>query len=717
MDNNIALITALFNEKGANFYKDIYFPIISYSLISLFKEHGGDERYFQISDLQEYIRNKFYIEIPIVVLRNSVLALRDKTQADIVIETLGAKADCIYIKRIVDEQVSEAINNEAEQIEDSFSLLESLFQQYLAAEHLDSNTSLYDFISECEEECYALIVGDDSSEVEGIDASYSNTARFVDWLKINRTDLYQYFTDIVWGAVISAFLRRNQFEFSIKPNDKVIYYLDSALVLALFGLDTGYNVAYAKDVMRNVQASGGILKVHGMTVREVVRILDSVIKDQGPRFGSAIAYGFEENQMSLSDIVMLRNAIEKRLQSELGITVDVVSTQRLEDSEHKLEHHPNVLFLKEKWGSYAADNFREKHDVFMCETVSKMNDGISQPEKMKGFFVTLNRDLVELYHKADGMSCVITPGNAILKLWIHGTQISDVRGCVLTEIVSRSMALSQTDARKKIKLFCKYRKNEELSSRDVADMYNSLIHRSNDVILKFNKLEEIDRSEAEDKETAVAAIMSGVLEGIHEESKLRHQLYSEQVKMNQKLKEDISTLESVLKTISEEKTRSEIVIEKLQKENSENQLLIQQLQAGAEKQNKEKELIGELNELKDKKAPLDKDRDKAKKRLASFWVVLGIDILAFFGLIFLICLLVKKVSKRIPVTWEVTSILAIIAILLTTRSYWLTGKIKYYQCQKEQILYWEEKHPEYGELKDLISDKEKELKNVRLKGV
>ena len=143
MNNNIALISALFNEKGANFYKDIYFPIIRYSLINLFNEHDRNERYFQMQDLQEYIRNKFFIDIPVVVLRNSVVALRGKTQADIVVETLGAHDESIYIKRIVDTQENDKIDREAEKIEDKFSLLENLFQQYLAAEHLDSNTNLY----------------------------------------------------------------------------------------------------------------------------------------------------------------------------------------------------------------------------------------------------------------------------------------------------------------------------------------------------------------------------------------------------------------------------------------------------------------------------------------------------------------------------------------------------------------------------------------------
>ena len=716
MNNNIALISALFNEKGANFYKDIYFPIIRYSLINLFNEHDCTERYFQMVDLQEYIRNKFFIEIPVVVLRNSVVALRGKTRTDIVIETLGSHDESIYIKRIVDAQENDEIDIEAEKIEDNFSLLESLFQQYLAAEHLDSNSNLYDFISECEEECYAMIAGDDASQAEGIDANYSNTARFIDWLKSNRTDLYQYFTDIVWGAVISAFLRRKQYEFSIKPTEKVSYYLDSALVLALFNLDTEYNVAYAKDVMRNVLASGGILKVHTMTVREVVRILESVIKDQGPRFGSAIAFGYEENEMSLSDIVSLKNSLESKLTTDLGITVEKINQQKQEELERKLENNKNVLYLKEKWGGYSIDKFREKHDVFMCETVGKMNEGAVHPEKLTGFFITLNRDLIELYHKPDGMSSVITPGTVVLKLWIHGAQIADVKGSVLTEMISRCMALAQTDARRKIRLFCKYRKNSDMPEKDVRDMYSSLIYRSNNVITQFEELEKIERSETDNKDAEVAALMGGLIKVSREETEQRHKLFNDTL-AGQKMKDDMAKMEDCIKSLTEAKDESTKVINRLQKENADHQVLIEQLKTEMEKKEKEKELKEELKELDDRKTQMDLEREKSKKNIFSYWVVLFVDILAIIGLGFLVYILVRNIVGNQPVTWEVTSIIATVALLMTTKSYWLTGKIKYYQCQKEQIDYWEAKHPDYVELKNQIGEKRRELNEVRLKGV
>lgn len=717
MDNNIALISALFNEKGANFYKDIYFPIIRYSLISLFNEHDRNERYFQMLDLQEYIRNKFFIEIPVVVLRNSVVALRGKTQADIVVETLGAHDESIYIKRIVDAQENEEIDREAENIEDNFILLENLFQQYLAAEHLDSNTNLYDFISECEEECYSMVAGDDATQAEGIDANYSNTARFIDWLKSNRGELYQYFSDIVWGAVISAFLRRKQYEFTIKPTEKVSYYLDSALVLALFNLDTEYNVAYAKDVMRNVLASGGILKVHTMTVREVVRILESVIKDQGPRFGSAIAFGYEEHEMSLSDIVCLKNSLERKLTSELGIIVETINQQKLDDAERKLENNQNVLYLKEKWGGYSSDKLREKHDVFMCETVNKMNEGAVHPEKMTSFFITLNRDLIELYHKSDGMSSVITPGTVVLKLWIHGSQIADVKGSMLTEMVSRCMALAQTDARRKIRLFCKYRKNTDLPAEDVRDMYSSLIYRSNNVITKFEELEKIDHSDSDNKDAAVAAMMGGLIKASREETEQRHALFND-ILATQKMKEDMNKMESSLKALSESKEQSEKIIGELQKENADNRLIINQLTAEVERKDKENELRGIIDSLQKEIDKLEEERRKSITTI-SFWIIFILDILLLVALVFFGFVLGKSYIEGAAFTLDLKTILAAISLLgflfRVRDAYWLKPLIKYSQCKNEQAKYWEGQHPEYAEKKEQLANTKKELQALRIR--
>ena len=716
MDNNIALITALFNEKGANFYKDIYFPIIRYSLIGMFYEHGGNDNFFNVRDLQDYIRNKFFIDIPVVVLRNSVVALRGSTQTDIVVkETFGKHEDGIYIKRIVSFEENNVIDREAKKIEDEFALLENLFQQYLAAEHLDSKTNLYNFISDCEEECYAMIVSDDSSQSGGINANYSNTARFIEWLKSNRKDLYQYFEDIVWGSVISSFLQRKQIENAIKPNEKVIYYLDSSLVLALFNLDTEYNVAYAKDVVRNVRSSGGTLKIHSMTLREVTRILTSVINDQGPRFGSAISFGFEENNLSLSEVLNLRNSLESSLRNEFGIIVEPYNQRLLDEEERKLENNKNVLYLKDKWGGYAFDAFREKHDVFMCESVTKLNLRATHPEKMKAFFVTLNRDLIELYHQPNGMSSVITPGAVVLKLWLHGASVADIKGEVLTEMVSRSLALAQTDARRKIRMFVKCRNGVEMSAQDVKDMYSSLIHRSNNIIVKFDELEKLESLESDNKDDEVSALTAGLMEAVHEDAEQRHKLYNDSL-ASIKMQENMALMESELKAIAEAKEEGDKVISKLQKDNADKQLLINQLKEEVLRKQKADKLEEKLTLLKKQKRDMEDERKKSITTI-SYWIVFFLDIVLLIALVsFSIILGVSYYNNR-TITLDLKTVLAAISLLgflfRVRDAYWLKPCVKYAQCKKEQTDYWENLHPEYNSIRIQIGETEKELRMLR----
>lgn len=719
MDNNIALITALFNEKGSNFYKDIYFPIIKYSLVNLFLEHEENERYFQILDLQEYIKNKFCIDIPVVVLRNSVVALRGSAQTDIVVQTLGEHGDSLFLKRIDNSRINEDVDKQAEANEDNFLALERLFEQYLDSEKLDSAKKLYDFVSECEEECYAMIAGDDASQAEGLDANFSNIARFIEWIKINRTDLYQYFTDIVWGAVISGFLRRESFDFNIKPSTNVVYYLDSALVLSLLHLDTGYNVAYANDVIRNVKASGGVVKIHAITIREVTRILESVIHEEGPRFGSAISFGFTENKMSLSDIVRLKNSLVDILIKDFGVVIESIKPQELKTVEEKLRHNKNVLFLKDKWGGYSNDLFRETHDVFMCEMVNKNNSNVFSFEKLHSFFVTLNRDLIELYHKPDGLSCVITPGNVVLKLWINNKSSSDIRGTLLTEIVSRCMALAQTDARRKIKLFFKYRKATEFPSDDVKDMYSGLIHRSNRVIMQFEELEKLDRSETEDKVADATVLMAQIMEGVRVDAQERHKLFEDSTIVTEKLKDNVALLEKNIKIISEDKDNKDVIIESLQKENSENQLIITQLREAIEIQKEEKRLNDIIGSLSEKKKQMEKDKDKSLN-MSSYWIILFLDIILLLALIIFSFILIKNYRDNKTIELNLTTILTTISLLgflfRVRDAYWLKPIIKYYQCRNEQALYWEQKNPQYGDVKNQIIENEKQLKSLKFKG-
>ena len=72
---NYALITALYDTKGADLYNDVYFPIIKYEIVNQYHAQVDVEKYYDIETLQGIIDNDFGIKIPLIVLRQSIRAL------------------------------------------------------------------------------------------------------------------------------------------------------------------------------------------------------------------------------------------------------------------------------------------------------------------------------------------------------------------------------------------------------------------------------------------------------------------------------------------------------------------------------------------------------------------------------------------------------------------------------------------------------------------
>lgn len=96
---NIALISTLYDTQGADFYKDIYFPVIKYAAMSIYFESNSTQKYYDIAGLQDCITNKIGVAIPIHVLRNSIKAISKRANQDVILE-LYQKGDYFLIKKL-----------------------------------------------------------------------------------------------------------------------------------------------------------------------------------------------------------------------------------------------------------------------------------------------------------------------------------------------------------------------------------------------------------------------------------------------------------------------------------------------------------------------------------------------------------------------------------------------------------------------------------------
>lgn len=73
--SNYALISALYANETKGLYSDIYFPIIKYSIAKIFSNKNLEVSYCTAEEINEFIKDKFGIDIPIIVISKSVLKI------------------------------------------------------------------------------------------------------------------------------------------------------------------------------------------------------------------------------------------------------------------------------------------------------------------------------------------------------------------------------------------------------------------------------------------------------------------------------------------------------------------------------------------------------------------------------------------------------------------------------------------------------------------
>ena len=124
-----ALISALYDTKGADLYKEIYYPIVKYSLADMYYEKIEDQKYFDLPALHCHIEKLFGLHIPVVVLRQCVKAVEKEN--DGVSLRYYEDGQIIKIKAVWDLSVNDGIVEKAQAISQRYSQLELMFQQFL----------------------------------------------------------------------------------------------------------------------------------------------------------------------------------------------------------------------------------------------------------------------------------------------------------------------------------------------------------------------------------------------------------------------------------------------------------------------------------------------------------------------------------------------------------------------------------------------------------
>lgn len=203
---NIALISTLYDTQGADFYKDIYFPVIKYAAMSIYFESNSTQKYYDIAGLQDCITNKIGVTIPIHVLRNSIKAISKKANQDVILE-LYQKGDYFLIKKNWDACINVSIEKQSDIVSANFQELNLYFKEFLKTEQLSSNKEFIDFFL-----CYAEDISNyinNSNSATELNEDFVNVVRFIDWLHDFKTDSYNIIDNLMWGAIVAGFRSSN----------------------------------------------------------------------------------------------------------------------------------------------------------------------------------------------------------------------------------------------------------------------------------------------------------------------------------------------------------------------------------------------------------------------------------------------------------------------------------------------------------------------------
>lgn len=711
---NYALMSVLYDNKEADLYNDIYFPIIRYGIAKLYNDQEESEKYYEQECLQKTIDGSFGIKIPLVVLKQAIRAVsRQNKEISIKLIENGNK---FQIEKAWDIKTNESIELKLQETEENFSEIEELFQEYLKRETVETSKTFLDFYIDNSEDIYKYLENLDSAPT--INENYIHLTKFLTELKKSNASLFIVANNIFWGSVISAFLKRET-DLNIKPNDRVDYYLDSSLVLAILDLDSESNVLYAKELLEIINKSGNTPKVHPLTLREINNILYSVEKDQVPKPNSAIEEAFYRRNLTASKILQIRNNLNTLVDNE-KIVIEFCSDIELNKIQESYKKKAIVLELKESRSYTTNDNIRDIHDIFMNDFIKKKRGQIASIEKINSYFISLNRDLIDFIKGKSSInefSTIIHPSRVISTLWIHNSECSIVKNNGLTEVMSRCFALNNTDVRRKLRLISRYFNDEDFTEENYKALFLALVDRSNKVLNEVSKIEENIRVNPTDKDSIKQSLETAIRIA-SEEKAIKETNLTETYNQLEVISGQLNTAQEAADTLGRKLTE---INEKVNEKDT--QIVSLQDKLTISENNSLRDLKEKIALYKDRIAGLEKLRDSSIS-MKKFWIVLFLEVIAILisisGIILLVINLfaegwmntiygVYESFKSNPVILVTFGISFVSIVCRASKLYIFTPKVMYNSIRKEQLEYWDEHNSKLSLDKTKLKELEKDL--------
>lgn len=694
---NIALLSALYNEKS-NLYKEIYFPIIKFALALSLKE-SEDKRTSSIENLHFKIIREFGISIPQTIIRQTIKQLINSK----ILQINLTKDDFLRVG-MADISFLDDIQDKGELINSSLQRLEKSYIDYFSAQEIVPEKSLAEFFSAQTLEVINYL---SNTEIEAtLNEEYTHSVKYLSWLKTNDVELFESANKVLWGATVAGFLGRNHYEFNVKPVSECKYYLDTGIIMGCLDLSSEKSSRYSKELLQVLKSSDSFVCVHPITLEEIRSIIEGVEADGGPLPYMPINEAFERGVVDCTQLVGIRVNLLNLIQ-DLGIQVmhekentakiradykGKIIVRKLEEQRFKTRKGENyeayLSFGNINCLGLHGGNPGDIHDAYMIDFIHKINRQCSIREKVKAYFVTGNKYLRvfsnEYYNSP--INELISPSSVIFEQWIHGASLgSQIKDQVLlTEIMSRCLALNEQNATTKIRQISSQLKRCEMNDpKVIQEIYTGILKRSNKYLL------------SEDRDC---------------------QSYSDPVKLSKLYKQaQLDIKEREQNTAEVQRLRDENLQISNEKEKAESEL-----EKYKRREQTKKELKNEKATLQDALDKLAPERQRASRKFY-FWIVLEVALNAILLSLFVFCFNeTKPVLDLLKPEWEnklheATSWQRGIAgIICVVFIYFLPpvgrcSRIFHFGKYKNQ---WDDEHPVYMEKVNRLAEIEQELKDL-----
>lgn len=736
-----SFIAALYDNQSG-LYKEVYFPIIRYSIMAIFNDTPGRE-YFETESIYNYIKDNFGLTIPQIVLQKVIYSLAEKYPKEITV--YGDDTTTFQVKKPWDMAENKTVVEKTKKFNEQLVILESKYKEYIDAEGLNTDTTFVGFISDNTED----VLGYFENKVEEvhIDENYFFLANFLQRIEQTDKEAFEAADKLFWGSIIAGFLRRENPSFSSSDIEKdEEYFLDTPIVLSLLDLSTEKHHQYALDTISLLNKSGRSPRFHPITLKEMRSIIQRVENNGGPFPNSDIASAYDRRGLKPSTLAGIRINIEKDLKP-LGVAlfpnyseqsvqgmIREMKGESLVEKLNTLRNEGHISFGTESWYS----DFREIHDIYMYEYVRKRGEETGKKVR----FVTLNDQLVEFVKdQTDNYRGeMINPNRITLDLWMHNSiSVADANN--LTEVLTRCQIQGESDLRRKLGIVSKYY-NEDSPSFDLAT-YKSIIlsifRRDREVIGYIDEIEDNDKSHRIDENKQViakvgeASLRSDSLYQAKNEDLLEQ---IEELKINIRGLSDkleSSSSDNAAYSIANNELNSKVTMAHQEKVALEHKL--EQLDEEIERKDAELAAQKRINALQEEKMKLKDDFDSLNKELRVMEsdrdssVRYGKAVPLFFLYLLVVGLFVLSLVMYLRGTpvkfcnWQTwTGTISIVLVVLGAAfyaKYLFDPRSLLNEIKRDYRKEWEESHPDYAKKLNKAKSIDERLERVEeeLKGM